>query len=215
MNSKQSILFFIGILLSAFTSCNNKTSKQLIKADDMLSEHRDQYKKGFLKDQRSPLKTESEIALLDFFEFNEALDVKCKFIKAENPQPFDMPTYSGTSKVYIKYGMAQCPLNDKIVSITLYKSAMAFQNPIYQDHLFLPFKDETNGETTYGGGRYIDLNIHDINNDSIRIDFNKSYNPWCAYSDGFSCPIPPKENDLDFSIKAGEKNYRGEVKKKK
>lgn len=214
MNLKLSVLF-IGISICALYSCSKRTSKQLLGADDLLIQHRDQYKQGFLKDQRSPLKTESEIAFLDFFDYNAAYDVNCKVIKTENPQPFDMPTYSGTSKVYIKYGIAQCPLNEKMVSVTLYKSAMAFQNPIYQDHLFVPFKDETNGELTYGGGRYIDLNVHDINNDSIRIDFNKCYNPWCAYSDGYSCPIPPKENDFNFNINAGEKSYKGSIKKKK
>lgn len=215
MNSKLFVFVILGFSICFFSSCTQKASKPLLKADDILLQHREQYKQGFLKDQRSPLKTESEVALLDFFNYDASFDIQCKVVKAENPQPFDMPTYSGTSKVYIKYGNAQCPLNEKIVSITLYKSAMAFQNPIYQDHLFLPFKDETNGELTYGGGRYIDLNIHDINNDSIRIDFNKCYNPWCAYSEGYSCPIPPKENNFNFSINAGEKSFKGSIKKKK
>ena len=209
--------FFIrGLVVFCFfsiTSCAKKTSTHLISKSDLNSAHRTNYKKGFLNDQRSPLKTESETSLLDFFSFNEMYDVNCKFIKTENPQSFDMPTYSGTSKAYIKFGTAQCPINEKVVTLALYKSAIAFQNPIYQDHLFLPFKDDTNDDSTYGGGN-IDLNIHDIINDSIRIDFNKCYNPWCAYSDGYNCPIPPKENHLALSINAGEKKYKGEVKKK-
>ena len=71
------------------------------------------------------------------------------------------------------------------------------------DHLFLPFTDNTNGVETYGGGRYIDLKIPAGN--TINIDFNKAYNPYCAYSDKYSCPIPPPENHLDIEIKAGIK----------
>ena len=67
----------------------------------------------------------------------------------------------------------------------------------------LPFTDLTNGNETYSGGRYIDLEIPEGN--TIRIDFNKSYNPYCAYTEGYSCPIPPAENNLGYTITAGVK----------
>jgi len=79
--------------------------------------------------------------------------------------------------------------------------------------LFLPFKDFTNNESTYGGGRYINFLDTDIKDGKIEIDFNKSYNPWCAYSDGFNCPIPPKENHIETEVTAGEKNFKGIYKK--
>ncbi len=75
----------------------------------------------------------------------------------------------------------------------------------FENYLFLPFTDLTNGNGTYGGGRYIDLEIP--KGDTMVIDFNKSYNPYCAYNGKYSCPIPPKENDLNIAIKAGVKNY--------
>lgn len=87
-------------------------------------------------------------------------------------------------------------------------------NPAYKDLLFLPFTDQTNNKETYGGGRYIDLNVNDIRNNHLEIDFNKAYNPYCAYSDGYRCPIPPEENDLPISIIVGEKLYTGEKKHK-
>jgi len=77
----------------------------------------------------------------------------------------------------------------------------------YEALLFLPFNDTTNGADSYGGGRYIDLKIPSEESKTIRIDFNKSYNPYCAYNAKYSCPIPPKENDLPIAILAGVKAY--------
>ena len=70
-----------------------------------------------------------------------------------------------------------------------------------EDYLFLPFIDDTNGEESYGGGRYIDLRIPE--GDTIVIDFNKSYNPYCAYNDKYSCPIVPRINYLALEVRAG------------
>ena len=75
----------------------------------------------------------------------------------------------------------------------------------YDNYLFLPFLDQTNGYETYGGGRYIDLYQYD--NDSILIDFNRAYNPQCVYDENFSCPIVPRENLLNFRVEAGVKNF--------
>jgi uncharacterized protein len=77
----------------------------------------------------------------------------------------------------------------------------------YKNDLFLPFTDLTTGKQTHGGGRFLDLKIPD--NDEIIIDFNKAYNPLCAYGNPkYSCPIPPKENYLEIKIKAGERKYK-------
>ncbi|MFT4762129.1 MAG: hypothetical protein ACI9LN_004113, partial [Saprospiraceae bacterium] len=70
----------------------------------------------------------------------------------------------------------------------------------------------TNSETTYGGGRYLDFKTTDIVDGKMTIDFNKTYNPWCHYSDGYNCPIPPKENHLEVEIVAGERNFGKEKK---
>jgi len=79
-------------------------------------------------------------------------------------------------------------------------------NPEYKDYLFFPFTDLTNNASTYGGGRYIDLRIPQGN--VIVLDFNKAYNPSCAYSPKYSCPIVPGENNIDVAITAGVK-YEG------
>ena len=75
--------------------------------------------------------------------------------------------------------------------------------PSDENSLFLPFTDQTNGKELYGGGRYMDVEIP--LSDAIILDFNKAYNPYCACSDRYSCPIPPQENDLQIPILLGEK----------
>ena len=75
----------------------------------------------------------------------------------------------------------------------------------FEDYLFLPFLDDTNGEESYGGGRYIDLKIPE--GDQMTIDFNTAYNPYCAYDAKYSCPIVPRENYMDVEVRAGVKAF--------
>ncbi len=80
-----------------------------------------------------------------------------------------------------------------------------FQNQENVTDFFLPFGDLTNGDSSYGTGRYLNVKVSE--NKLIELDFNKAYNPYCAYNDNFSCPIPPKENRLNVKIEAGEKTF--------
>ena len=178
-----------------------------------ITKHRENYKADFIKDQNSTLK-ENDLQNLHFFDADRNYQIKANVILLKNQQSFQMPTYDGTSKEFIRYAKVQFKLNGKDLELTLYRNIGLMVNPIYRNSLFLPFTDETTGITTYGGGRYIDLDIKDIKKNKITIDFNKAYNPYCAYSDGYRCPVPPEENDLQTSILAGEKNYTGEKKHK-
>ena len=123
--------------------------------------------------------------------------------------PFVMPVFSGTGGNYQRYALASFILKGKPMQLTLYKSLALAQNPLYSDYLFLPFTDDTNSQTTYGGGRYIDMRTGDIRDGKIIIDFNKAYNPYCAFSGGYSCPKPPDENRLAIAVEAGEKTFAG------
>jgi len=114
------------------------------------------------------------------------------------------PTSSGKKKRYIKYAKANFKLDGKKHSLVLYRMADP-KKPEYAKLLFLPFTDLTSNKETYGGGRYIDLEMTEAN--SITIDFNLCYQPYCAYShNGWNCPIPPQENFVNAKIKAGVKN---------
>lgn len=177
-----------------------------------IARHRQQYKEHFLTEIRSPL-TETDTVYLDFYSPNPSWKVKARFERTIDEQPFDMPTYSGRSARYQQYGKLTFERNGETFTLPVYQNLRLITSQKYFDYLFLPFKDLTNDVTTYGGGRYIDLKTGDIGSDgTITIDFNKCYNPWCAFSDGFNCPIPPEGNHLQTAVKAGEKNFKGEKK---
>ncbi|MEP6676718.1 MAG: DUF1684 domain-containing protein [Ferruginibacter sp.] len=97
-------------------------------------------------------------------------------------------------------------IRDTALTLTVYRSLETLPAP-YKDYLFIPFTDITSGNTSYGGGRYIDVEKKDIKNNQLDLDFNKAYNPYCAYTTGYNCPIPPRENNLAIEILAGEKDY--------
>jgi len=173
--------------------------------------YREEYKSEFLTDERSPLKQE-DIEWLDFYPPNKQGIVKAKFVLTPESQNFELPTYSGITKTYRKWGEAYFKWGQDSARLSVYENIKLLSNPEYKDYLFLPFTDETTGITTYGGGRYIDLSKKDTEDGMITIDFNRCYNPYCAFSDGYNCPIPPAENFLPFKVEAGEKNFKGKHK---
>lgn len=124
---------------------------------------------------------------------------------------FQMPTSSADMKDYRIYGTITFELLGKKFQVPVYQSKMLMSVPKYKSYLFFPFTDLTNGTLTYGAGRYIALSIPDAGN-ALILDFNKAYNPYCAYSDGYSCPLVPAENNLDVEIMAGVK-YAGKKKR--
>lgn len=118
-----------------------------------------------------------------------------------------MNTSSGMKKKHFIYGLLSFKLHDSFVQLYVYQSAALMKLEKMKDYLFVPFGDATSGFESYGGGRYMEFNIPDIKNKKLIFDFNKAYNPYCAFTTGFNCPIPPMENLLKVSIRAGEKDY--------
>lgn len=148
-----------------------------------------------------------QVQFLDYFPVDKAYQVTADVTLLIGEETFKMPTYDGTSNPYKRYAILNFTLNNKPYQLTVYQSAALFQNPQYKNHLFLPFLDLTNGQESYSGGRYIDLSTEDIINGKATIDFNTAYNPYCAYSNGYRCPVPPQENILETKIMAGEKAF--------
>ena len=159
----------------------------------------------FFKDASvSPLKKRDlkNFRGLDFFTYDSTYLVTAKLTKTPKEKPFMMLTTTDMVVEYIKYGTVSFELLDNQYSLDIYKN---LEDPNERDNLFLPFLDDTNGNESYGGGRYINLDIAQV--DNLIIDFNSAFNPYCVYDEKYSCPIVPRENYLPLEIKAGVKNF--------
>jgi uncharacterized protein (DUF1684 family) len=145
---------------------------------------------------------------MQFFPVNEKYRIQAKFEEIKDGKWFGMETSGISRQVYRVYGILHFSLNDTATKLNLYQSQRLMVMEEYKEHLFLPFTDLTNGNDSYETGRYIDIQMSDIKDGFVTIDFNKAYNPYCAYVDGvYNCPIPPAENNLLISISAGEMKY--------
>ncbi len=162
----------------------------------------------FKNPESSPLPDRFRINFesLEFFEPDTNYIVEAELVRTPEALPFSMPTTTtGRESTEVVYGIAKFTLNGKDHKLEIYQSPELITQAEYEDYLFLPFTDNTNGEETYGGGRYLDLRIPKGN--KIILNFNKAYNPYCAYNKKFSCPIVPKVNNLDTEIKVGVKAF--------
>lgn len=141
---------------------------------------------------------------ITFFSVHKQYRITTAFERKENSPWFMMSTSGNTKQQYRVYGIIRFNIHDTSLVLHIYQSRSLMSSEQYKKHLFIPFTDLTSGRETYGGGRYIDLSIADIRSNTYVIDFNKAYNPYCAYTTGYDCPLPPKENDLPVAIQAGE-----------
>jgi uncharacterized protein (DUF1684 family) len=176
-----------------------------------VAEFRKKYTSDFLADPGSPLKKD-DLQFLRFYDADSAYQVIAKVEPLPNESTFVMPVFSGTGQEYVRYALLKFVLKGKPMQLTVYRSIALAKLSEYKDYLFLPFTDDTNGKDTYAGGRYIDLSAKDFNGANVVIDFNKAYNPYCAFSGGYSCPKPPDENRLPTAVEAGEKLFAGAKK---
>lgn len=145
---------------------------------------------------------------LDFFEPDTNYIVVARFERTPNATPFLLATTTDENTEEIVYGIASFDLNGMGHELEVYQSLDLLSQKKYQDYLFLPFLDNTNGTETYGGGRYIDLTVP--KGDSIVIDFNKAYNPYCTYDKKYSCPLVPRQNYLRTKVRAGVKAFKAD-----
>jgi uncharacterized protein (DUF1684 family) len=155
----------------------------------------------------SPL-TAEDLAVfkaLDFYPINEKFFVTAKFIRTADEKPFEMKTSTDRKPLYVKYGEAHFMIDGKSFKLNIYRNIELSKKEEYKDYLFLPFSDLTSGNESYIGGKYIDMKT--LKGETIVIDFNTSYNPYCAYNNKYSCPKVPLENDLNIEIKAGVKKF--------
>ena len=142
---------------------------------------------------------------LDFYPINEKFKVTARFVRTKKEKPFEMKTSTDRKPLYVKYGEAYFTIDGSDFKLNIYRNIELSKKAEYKDYLFLPFSDLTSGNESYIGGKYIDKKVPEGN--TIIIDFNTSYNPYCAYNHKYSCPKVPLENDLNIEIKAGVKKF--------
>ncbi|MFK8045232.1 MAG: DUF1684 domain-containing protein [Crocinitomicaceae bacterium] len=142
----------------------------------------------------------------DFFKIDLNYRVVANVVLTPESDTFGMKTSTDRKPLYRKYGIAHFTINGVKCQLSIYQNIKFSKIKGYENSLFLLFNDQTNGSESYGGGRYIDLEI--VESDSMIIDFNQSYNPYCHYNSKYSCPIPPSENNLQLEIRAGTKAYQ-------
>jgi uncharacterized protein len=153
-----------------------------------------------------PLKSFNAFRGLEFYPINLNFRVEAFLMKTPDELPFQMQTTTDRLPWYVKYGELHFTILDINFKLDLFQSLEPKEG--YENYLFLPFTDLTSGDGSYGGGRYIDLIISE--NQTIILDFNKSYNPYCAYNPRYSCPVPPEQNDLNIRVEAGVKDFKVE-----
>mgnify|MGYP000129273263 FL=1 len=194
------------VVIVCFISCNSQGKRSIAGETEYQRTLNTQYKDA----SKSPLKKKDlkDFKGLDFFTIDSSFIVTAKLMRTPNTSYFEMPTTTERKPYYREFGLLTFSLQGKEYSLTLYQSLEEYEDPKYRDYLFLPFTDGTSGEESYGGGRYMDVFESKINeDDTIELNFNNTYNPYCAYNEKYSCPLTPRKNHLDIAIKAGVKDF--------
>ena len=200
---KKITILFSFLLISA---CNSQDKRPLMGSTEYQQELNASYKDA----TKSPLKKKDlrKFKGLDFFPVDSSFIVIAKLTKIANAPTFEMATTTDRKPLYKEYGVLNFHLKGKDCALTIYQSQDDLRDEKYKNYLFLPFTDDTSGDESYGGGRYMDAMTTDEKTDgTIELNFNNTYNPYCAYNDKYSCPLTPRKNHLDIEIKAGIKTF--------
>jgi uncharacterized protein (DUF1684 family) len=164
-----------------------------------LAEMREEKDHQFRHDPYSPVPWEQRDAFPGLSYYPPALDLRLVLpLECEPEEPVEFQTSTGDMRLYQRIGTFAFEVDGATASLALYEGEPG--------EYFLPFRDATSGKETYGAGRY--LEPIEVEKGTFLVDFNLAYNPYCAHSEEFSCPLPPIENWLKVPIRAGEMNYK-------
>jgi uncharacterized protein (DUF1684 family) len=161
--------------------------------DDFFAEHR-----------QSPIPPEHRDAFegLEYFDPDPEYRVEATVSRADEPKPVEMETSDGRTVRYRREFRFEFDLDGETYTLHGYRQQES------DEAIFVPIRDKTTGQQTYKDGRYMELELDGelSDGDEVTIDFNLAYSPFCAYSETFSCPLPPEENWLETTIEAGERS---------
>lgn len=170
---------------------SNTYEQQIVK----IRKNKDHY---FRTSINSPIQKKEQFEGLSYFEPDAKYKIAASFRPLKEEEEMEILSSDGRKLKYTKHGIASFILNGRDYNLVLFKNASSKDKM-----LFLPFTDKTNGEQTYLGGRYLDVEYS--GKETVIIDFNQAYHPYCMYNYKYSCPIPPADNYLGMDIRAGEK----------
>jgi uncharacterized protein (DUF1684 family) len=144
---------------------------------------------------------------LAYYDYNPDLVLTVNVERLADDEPtVEMETSTGDTREFRRWGIFSFEVDGEEARLTIYSDPAGGE-------FFLPFRDATNGDETYGAGRYLDDHrpgLRNVGEDKMAVDFNYAYNPYCAYSSSFSCPLPPRENWLKVPLRAGERDFAAE-----
>ena len=202
----RKIISFITLIL-LMSACNSQRKKTLIGATEYQQKLNESYKDG----SKSPLKKNDlkNFKGLEFYPVDSSFIVTARLTKTKDATTFEMATTTDRKPLYKEYGILTFTLKGIDCSLTVYQSQDDLRDEKYKDFLFLPFTDNSSGNGSYAGGRYMDVMTTDEKTDgTIVLNFNNSYNPYCAYNEKYSCPLTPRQNHLSLAVKAGIKDFK-------
>ena len=194
------LVLIIGLII--FYSFQGKDSGKEYEAE--INKER-QAKDDFMRlSDESPFGQEKKnFVKLNYFPIDLNYRISAKLISIDNKKVVVLPTSDNLEKKYLEYAFAEFKLNGEQCKLLILE---IMEVGPYRGTLFLSFADATSANETYGAGRYLDVK-KTPGASSVLLDFNQSYNPYCAYAENYSCPFPPKENVLKTAVMAGEKKY--------
>lgn len=201
------LLFLLFLIASIATEA--QIAGQFDRSEYISKIRKDREQKDFemLNDDKSPIlaKEKATFTKLNYYKPDVEFRKEASFTRFDQATHFLMKTSTERLPEYSIYGVVNFSYKGRNYSLNVYQNIELVKKPGYEKHLFIPFNDETNGKETYGGGRFLDLT--ETGSDTLILDFNLAYNPYCAYNHKYSCPIPPEANNLKIKVKAGEKKW--------
>lgn len=201
------LLIILPFLLSITAQAQTPEESDDAKYFSEIKKERELKDSEMLTGEKSPILAEekSTFKKLNYYKPNTSFRKVATFKRFDQATHFLMKTTTDRLPEYSLYGVITFVHKGENYALNVYQNIELVKKPGFDKNLFIPFNDETNGKDTYGGGRFLD--IIETGADSLIIDFNKAYNPYCAYNFKYSCPIPPEENNLKIRIEAGEKKW--------
>ena len=168
-------------------------------ADSLASvESRKAKDENFKTAEDSPIPNKAQFKGLSYFPYSASWSLLFDLKRASKMGKIALQMTDGGLDSLIQFGEISANIQGKLVTLVVYQHDSG--------DFFIPFKDKTAPTETYGGGRYLELPLTNLKENQLRVDFNQAFFPYCAYNSTFACPIPPKANNLDIRVGAGERH---------